>query len=624
MKKLILKSTLLLCALIASSLNGWADSNDVTIWAENFTGLAGNTIPTAPTDNTYTGVTYQCVNGTGTSPGYTKIYNENYAQGTAPELMIGKKGSGKGAKNGYFKITLPTLRGAVSNFVFTYNSNNNLLDLSSSTEGVTFTKDETASSGQTYVYNVTIPSETTAIDIKMQTNSSSNVRVDNLSFTGKASTGKTSHGLTAIADFDMYRETELNVEDLFTVVSDGVVTVESSDEDVAKIEDGKLKALAVGTATITINVAATDDYDEGSDNVIVTVKNREAVAPEGSNAGTGYFLVTDALSLSDGDHIIIAGSVSEEAAKALSTTQNTNNRGETDVTVISNSIHFPSSSVQVITLEGSTSAWYFNVGGGYLYAASSTNNNMKTQVGKDKNSKATITIANDGKATIVFKGDYTHNQMKHNASNGLFSCYLSTSNQDAIHIYRYADIPSYDVTIGSSGYKTLISAVSSTLPEGLTAYKAVNAGDGKIQMTPVASIKAGSAYVLKGVTGNYTLTITDSPEEPTGNILEVSTETTGNGVYVLADGSNGIGFYKWMGGSLGAGRAIVPASAVTGGAHEFLGFDFDETNESTAVNEVTNTNIFNETNEFIDLQGRRIAQPTKGLYFVNGKKIIIK
>ena len=29
-------------------------------------------------------------------------------------------------------------------------------------------------------------------------------------------------------------------------------------------------------------------------------------------------------------------------------------------------------------------------------------------------------------------------------------------------------------------------------------------------------------------------------------------------------------------------------------------------------------------NEYFDLQGRKVAQPQKGLYIVNGKKVIIK
>lgn len=38
---------------------------------------------------------------------------------------------------------------------------------------------------------------------------------------------------------------------------------------------------------------------------------------------------------------------------------------------------------------------------------------------------------------------------------------------------------------------------------------------------------------------------------------------------------------------------------------------------------VTNTNITNDTNIY-DLQGRRVDTPTRGLYIVNGKKVVIK
>jgi hypothetical protein len=155
----------------------------------------------------------------------------------------------------------------------------------------------------------------------------------------------------------------------------------------------------------------------------------------------------------------------------------------------------------------------------------------------------------------------------------------------------------------------------------LTAYKAVSAGEGKIQLTSVASIKAGCAYVLKGTAStDYTLTVTDTPEEPTGNILEVSDENTSNGVYVLANGTSGPGFYKWMGGSLGAGRAIVPASAVSSSAREYLEFSFD--NDVTAIEAVKTQNV--ENDQFFNLAGQRVAQPTKGLYIVNGKKVVIK
>ena len=430
---------------------------------------------------------------------------------------------------------------------------------------------------------------------------------------------KAAAGLVAIDDFDMYRDTEMDAEDLFTITSTGSVSYESSDETIAKVEGGKLKALKVGTATITISVAANDDYNAGSDAVKVTVKNRPAVVPAGSDAGTGYFKVTDASTLAEGDQFILVGDDADAMAG-----QSGNVRTVEAVTVSNGSVASIGSNVQVVTLEGSAGEWYLKVEDDkYLCAVSSDKNYIGTTATKTNEAKATITINASGEATIVFQGSNTKNNLRYNYNSGSprFTCYGSSSTMEKPVIYRYANVNTFDVTIGATGYKTLISAVSATLPDGLTAYKAVSAGEGKIQLTSVASIKAGSAYVLKGTAStDYTLTVTDTPEEPTGNILEVSDENTSNGVYVLANGTSGPGFYKWMGGSLGAGRAIVPASAVSSSAREYLEFSFD--NDVTVIEAVKTQNV--ENDQFFNLAGQRVAQPTKGLYIVNGKKVVIK
>ena len=425
---------------------------------------------------------------------------------------------------------------------------------------------------------------------------------------------KAAAGLVAIADFDMYRDTEKDAETLFTINSTGEVSYESSDETIAKIESGKLKALKVGTATITISVAANDDFNAGSDAVKVTVKNRDAVAPEGANVG-GYTKITSAAELTDGDYLIVCESHNVAFDGYLSTLDATENL--IDIQVSNNTI---AESNEVNNA---------------IFTYDATNKTLKSKseyyIGQTANanglaSSTSTTYANtitfdEGNANIVSGGAY----LRYNkASNQLrFRYYKSSSYtaQEAVQLYKKSAATSYDITIGATGYKTLISAISATLPDGLTAYKAVSAGEGKIQLTSVASIKAGCAYVLKGTAStDYTLTVTDTPEEPTGNILEVSDENTSNGVYVLANGTSGPGFYKWMGGSLGAGRAIVPASAVSSSAREYLEFSFD--NDVTAIEAVKTQNV--ENDQFFNLAGQRVAQPTKGLYIVNGKKVVIK
>jgi len=101
-----------------------------------------------------------------------------------------------------------------------------------------------------------------------------------------------------------------------------------------------------------------------------------------------------------------------------------------------------------------------------------------------------------------------------------------------------------------------------------------------------------------------------------GTSTTISNPSYGN-VYVLNNKSAGVGFYKLSeGGTIGFGKAYLDASVV--GAPEFLAFDEDV----TGISEIEK--MRNEENEsFYDLQGRRVVNPTKGLYIVNGKKVFI-
>ncbi|MBR4849493.1 MAG: hypothetical protein IKV09_01025 [Alistipes sp.] len=175
-------------------------------------------------------------------------------------------------------------------------------------------------------------------------------------------------------------------------------------------------------------------------------------------------LVTNAEELAVGDEIIIAAA---SDSKALSTEQKSSNRGATSITKDGNYITDPSDAVQVITLEAGTKSgtFAFNVGTlGYLYAASSSGNQLKSKTTKDDNGSWVITIASNGEAKVVAQGTYTRNEMRYNANNGspLFACYASTSTTGTpVAIYR---LPSN---------KPVIAANAATAPvvggEGLTA-----------------------------------------------------------------------------------------------------------------------------------------------------------
>ena len=419
---------------------------------------------------------------------------------------------------------------------------------------------------------------------------------------------------------NMDATTSVAANTLYTVTSNGEISFSSNKEDVANVVAGTLYAYKPGTATITVSVAETAAYAAGNVDITVTVTTKPAVNPEGPAVGSTYSLVTNAATLNAGDKLLFVDEGDGESGVAMSTTQNTNNRGEVAVTLSEHTISAAPATAQVITLEGSASGWYFNVGDGYLYAASSSSNNMKTEEEKDNNAKATISIA-ENVATIVFQGANTRNNLRYNASSSLFSCYAGTSTMAKPSIYRQNVASTFDITIDQSkgdGWRTIVTSVSATLPSGLKAYIASADESDKVTLTEVASLKANNAYILYGTAANYTLTVTDSPVEPTGNELRVSTNTDGNGAFVLAKKGGVVGFYKWNGGSLGAGRVILPASAVPDApARDFIGLG-----DATAISNVTVET--KSDNRYYNLAGQVVAQPTKGLYIVNGKKVIIK
>lgn len=147
-----------------------------------------------------------------------------------------------------------------------------------------------------------------------------------------------------------------------------------------------------------------------------------------------YTLVTDASTLKIGDKIIIAAATADFA---ISTTQNSNNRAQAAVTKTNNTIVNPGADVQLFTLETGTKVgtYAFNTGSGYIYAASSSRNYLKTQQTKNDNGSWTISCKAEGVATITAQGNNTRNLLKYNIDNnpGLFSCYETGQSDVAIY-----------------------------------------------------------------------------------------------------------------------------------------------------------------------------------------------
>lgn len=208
----------------------------------------------------------------------------------------------------------------------------------------------------------------------------------------------------------------------------------------------------------------------------------------------------------------------------------------------------------------------------------------------------------------------------------------------------YADKIIEDIKIGSTGYTTYyLNNENFLVPAGCTAYIITGVTPSGNQALPdQAIVKAFGAgkiipkqtgFVLQGPansTVTYQAQVTGVEEDVTGNLLVGTAtgeefSTTGKRYYVLAAGSQGMGFYKQgvregKSINLPAHRAGLCLDASIARAKGLI-IDFDAAREATGISSI-NSDVQKKEDVIYDLQGRRVAHPSHGIYIINGKKVV--
>lgn len=315
----------------------------------------------------------------------------------------------------------------------------------------------------------------------------------------------------------------------------------------------------------TVKAIAVDEYGNVSQIASEKYVNNNVFA---KNLNTYYYKkVTKVSELENGDAVLIAN---EESRYVMSTDQKNNNRGAYGLSpseINDGVIDKENSNIQRLTLVKEGDYWYFYTGSGYLYAASSSGNYLRTKEEKDDNAKAAISISN-GNASVVFQGTNTRNVMQYNSQ--LFACYASAS-QKPIQLYVEVERPSVaaptfsveegiydaDQTVeisceaeGAKIYYTLDGSeptnasteytTAITITETTTIKAVAYVGDEKSNVSsvtitinkPATAANIAAFKEFESGTANITLTLTDA------QVLYVS----GKDMYVQ-DASGAINFY---------------------------------------------------------------------------------
>lgn len=199
---------------------------------------------------------------------------------------------------------------------------------------------------------------------------------------------------------------------------------------------------------------------------------------------------------------------------------------------------------------------------------------------------------------------------------------------DNFELYLTDLVKSESVTITSAGCATYVSNndLDFTNVEGLTAYKAI-VNETTAKFTQVNTVPAGEGVLLEGAAGTYEVPVTigvevwaDADNEFIRGTGEPVPTDAGDGFknYILSTDKNdeNVGFYYAGGAIVPTNRAYLKSTAAT---ESRLVMVFE--GETTGIKTIDKVS---ESGALYNLNGARVAKPTKGLYIQDGKKVVIK
>ena len=199
--------------------------------------------------------------------------------------------------------------------------------------------------------------------------------------------------------------------------------------------------------------------------------------------------------------------------------------------------------------------------------------------------------------------------------------------------YKPADC-SYNCTVTLSTTVTTLGYASFSWPKaldftnsGLTAFIVTSCSNSSMRLEPVTKVPANTGLILKGVAGSeniYSLETTEDEEldDVSENMLTSNAAGTytveTNNVYVLSNLDNGqAGFYRAEEGiHVGKYKSFLVLST-TFQSNALAFYEGTTGIDATKKDQMTIRDVY-------DLQGRRVSCPDKGIYVINGRKVIVK
>ena len=253
-------------------------------------------------------------------------------------------------------------------------------------------------------------------------------------------------------------------------------------------------------------------------------------------------------------------------------------------------------------------------------------------------------------AILGYKDTYTFEESK-NGVIGTFAIKPGTANYlydntTALDVYANGthtncdwiieEVTTLPVTIGAVGYATLYAPVALQIPDGVTAYTGTMNGEWltlkEIEGDVIPANEGVILYADNADTYNFDIAA-DAVENVEDNVVIGKIEnhaktsvTTGTPYTLQSNDEGGVVFRKYTGTDPLKGFKSYLVLPEAGATHA-IGIRFgNEENGEGGTTSIDNEQLTIDNGQLTiyDLQGRRVLNPTKGMYIVNGKKIVIK
>lgn len=391
----------------------------------------------------------------------------------------------------------------------------------------------------------------------------------------------------------------------------GTLSYASGNTNIATVDaTGKVTAVAAGTTTITISAPADAEhlYTAGEDKVISVTVN----APAG-----GEVAATNTQTADDYEELTSAATGWTYTNWTTHATYGACSTAGTAGTLKTKDYTIPEKANPCVFFEHT----------GRTFANPSVACKLYVQEGANTPVELTIpTYFNGDKYDnpYIESGDIDITAYRGKTVHFIFDYAPSTDNEGKWEVKNfgiYYDI--FSVKLNGSGYATYCSEypLDFSSASGYSAWQITALSSTTITFSQITgAIKGGQGILLKGTPNSFiTLTSADGSTVLEDNKLKgtmAPTAVTAGEVY----GLSGNTFVKSsVDGTIPAGKAYIPASEISSSVKS-LNFIFED--ETTGISEMKT--VILDDDAWYDLQGRRVAQPTKGIYIHNGKKIFVK